>query len=91
MGFCRTTLISCCSFLAGRAQGVLMGKCYSSSQDFPVRLSGLHLVTCPVNVYKRLLDKIVWRSEVKCYQYTEGTQLYLSFSSDPDPMVSVLS
>ena len=43
------------------------------------------------NIYMKPLGEVIWRCALRCHQYADDTQLYLSFSSNPGEAVAVLN
>ena len=52
---------------------------------------GLILSPMLFNIYMELLGEVIRRFGLKSQQYADDTQLYLSFSTNPGEVVSVLN
>uniref|UniRef100_A0A8D0GH51 Reverse transcriptase domain-containing protein n=1 Tax=Sphenodon punctatus TaxID=8508 RepID=A0A8D0GH51_SPHPU len=80
------------SFLSGRSQRVVLGAETSSPQALTCGVpQGSILSLLLFNAYMQPLGEIVRVFRVRCHQCADDTQLYLSFSTDPGPAVSLLS
>uniref|UniRef100_A0A8D2PYI1 Reverse transcriptase domain-containing protein n=1 Tax=Varanus komodoensis TaxID=61221 RepID=A0A8D2PYI1_VARKO len=80
------------SYLNGRFQKVVLGDFGSAPwQLFHGVLQGSILSPLLFNIYMKLLGEVIRRCGLQNHQYTDDTQLYLSFSTNPGEAVAVLN
>ncbi|KAF7241457.1 hypothetical protein EYD10_11979, partial [Varanus komodoensis] len=73
------------SYLNGRFQKVVLGDCGSAPwQLCHGVLQGSILSPLLFNIYMKLLGEVIRRCGLRNHQYADDTQLYLSFSTNPE-------